>query len=283
MTLLFNNGDGGVRYILHPSDFSEASEVAFDHALSLAVHGGAHFTLLHAVGRRATDNWPGYPSARSRIAQWSAAGSIHGFEDRVRQATITKREMDVRDPAAAAGLFVEKHPVDMLVLATKSRRGLSRLLGPPRAETLARETKLLTLFVPDVARPFVHRATGDLSLHRILIPVDPATDPRPAMSQAVSAAAMLRNPSVEITLLHVGEGADEVTTDVPDLPFCRWHVVRRSGDVVDEILRTAEASGADAIYMSTAWNRAQLLRTGHGVTEAILDSATCPVVAVPVA
>lgn len=282
MTLLFNEGDRGVRYVLHPSDFSEASEVAFDHALSLAIHGGANFTLLHAVGRRATDNWAGYPSARARIAQWRAAGTMDRFEDRLRQSSITKREMDVRDPAAAAGLFVAKHPVDMLVLATESGRGLSRLLRPPRAEKLARETKLLTLFVPDLARPFVDRPTGELALRRILIPVDPATDPRPAMSQAVSVATMLRNPSLEITLLHVGEGADEVKTDVPDLPFCRWHVVRRSGKVVDEILGMAEQSSADAIYMSTAWNRAQILRSGHGVTEAVLDAAICPVVAVPV-
>lgn len=283
MTLLFNQGDSGVRYILHPSDFSEASEVAFDHALSLAIHGGANFTLLHAVGRRATDNWPGYPSARSRISRWRAAGSVHGFEDRIRQATITKRSMDVRDPAAAARVFIENHPVDMLVLATKSRRGLSRLLGPPRAEKLARDTRLITLFVPDVARPFVHRATGDLSLRRILIPVDPATDPRPAMSQAVSVASMLRNPSLEITLLHVGDGEEAVRTDVPELPFCRWHVERRSGDVVEGILETAERGRADAIYMSTAWNRAQILGWGHGVTEAVLDSSGCPVVAVPVA
>jgi nucleotide-binding universal stress UspA family protein len=51
---------------------------------------------------------------------------------------------------------------------------------------------------------------------------------------------------------------------------------------VDEILGTAEQFGADAIYMSTAWNRAQILRSGHGVTEAVLDDAVCPVVAVPV-
>lgn len=283
MTLLFNSGDSGVRYILHPSDFSEASQVAFDHALSLTIHGGANFTLLHAVGRRSTDNWPGFPSARDRIEQWRIAGSVEGFEDRVRQATITKRSMDVRDPAAAARLFVVKHPTDMLVLATKSGRGLSRLLRPPHAERLARDTKLLTLFVPDIARPFVQRATGDLTLRRILIPVDPATDPRPAMSQAVSVAAMLRNPSLEITLLHVGDGDEGVRTDVPDLPFCRWHVEHRRGDVVREILDTAERTDADVIYMATAWNRAQILGSGHGVTEAVLDSAACPVVAVPVA
>ena len=39
----------------------------------------------------------------------------------------------------------------------------------------------MTLFVPDSAPGFVSLEDGEISLHRILIPVDQTPDPRPAL------------------------------------------------------------------------------------------------------
>ena len=36
-----------LRSIFHPSDFTEASEVAFEHALKIAIVSGAKLTMLH--------------------------------------------------------------------------------------------------------------------------------------------------------------------------------------------------------------------------------------------
>ena len=279
---LFSPAPGTVGFVLHPTDLSAASERAFDHALAFAIRNGAQFTLLHAVGRRATDNWPGFPSVRSRLARWREAGSIDGLEDRIRQASISKLEVEIRDPVAASKQYIERHAVDMIVLATSGRRGLARLLKPSRAERLARESKIFTLFVPDGGRDFVRRGTGRVTLRRILIPVHPGTDPMPAMSRAVHAAALLDDPSLEITLLHIGPGAPFDQTDLPDLPFCRWHMAQRSGDVVQGILDAAEEFEADAIYMPTAWSKASFGRLDGGVTEAVVANAVCPVAAVPV-
>jgi len=282
VSLLFNSGERQVDFVLHPTDLSQASERAFDHALAIAIRHGAQFTLLHAVGRRATDNWVEFPSVRSRIAQWRAAGTIDGLHDQIRQASISKVEVDIRDPVAASTQYIDRHAVDMIVLATDGHRGLARLLRPSRAERLARETKLMTLFIPEGGRYFVDAATGEVTLRRILVPVDPATDPRPAMARAVNSAALLDDPSLEVTLLHVGEGEESVIEDVPDLPFCRWNVVQRSGDVVEGILGVAESIQADAIYMSTAWSKAGFGKTEGGVTESVIAGANCPVAAVPV-
>lgn len=282
VSLLYDARDRPVDFVLHPTDLSEASERTFNHALAIAIRLGAHFTLLHAIGRRDTDNWVDFPSVRARLAKWRAAGSLVGLEDRIRQSSIRKVEVEIRDPVAACLDYIERKPVNMVVLATTGRSGLSRLIMPPRAEKLARESKLFTLFVPEGVRGFVSPTTGRVSLRRILVPVDPETDPRPAMLQAVRAAELLDDPSLEITLLHVGDGETSTETNVPDLPFCKWNVVRRSGSVVEEILATADATKADAIYMSTSWRKARIRRTEGGVTERVLANASCPVATVPV-
>ena len=73
MSVIFDSGLRPPDFVLHPTDLSEASERAFHHALAIAIRLGAQFTLLHALGRRATDNWPGFPSVRSKLGQWKAA------------------------------------------------------------------------------------------------------------------------------------------------------------------------------------------------------------------
>ena len=283
MSLLFDSGERSVDFVLHPTDLSQASERAFDHALAIAIRNGAQFTILHANGRRSTDNWPDFPSVRSKLALWRAAGTLEGLEDGVRRSSISKLEVETRNPVAASQRYIERHAVDMLVVATEGRSGLARIIKPSTAEKIARETKLLTLFVPAEGRCFVDGDTGEVTLRRILVPVDPATDPRPAMARAVRSAALLEDPSLEITLLHVSDGVEASISDVPELPFCVWHVERRSGHPVEQILAVADELSADAIYMSTTWSRAGFGKVEGAVTEGVLAGATCPVVAVPVA
>lgn len=283
MSLLFDpTPHRSVDFVLHPTDLSAASERAFHHALAIAIRESAQFTLLHAVGRRSTDNWPGFPSVREKLADWRAAGTMDDLEARAKRASVSKIEIDIRDPVAASMEYIGRHAVDMIVLATADRTGLTRLLRASRAERLARESRIFTLFVPEGGRYFVDARTGAVGLHRILVPVDSRTDPRPAMIRAVSVAALLDDPELEITLLHVSDGDEQALIDVPELPFCRWNVVRRAGDPAEEILAAADELPADAIYMSTNWS---LTRRGRGegnVTEQVIAAAVCPVAAVPV-
>lgn len=282
MSILYDSGERRVDFVLHPTDLSQASERAFHHALAIAIRSGSQFTLLHAVGRRATDNWVDFPSVRSTLGQWRAAGTVAGLEDSTRRASISKIEVDIRDPVAASMQYIGRHAVDMIVMATTGRRGLARLVRAPHAERLARESKIMTLFVPEGGRYFVAADTGEVTLRRILVPVDPATDPKPAMIRAVGSATLLDDPSLEITLLHVGEGEEMSVTDVPDLPFCRWKALQRSGDVVEQILGVADEIEADAIYMTTTWDKAGFGKVTGAVTEGVVAGAPCPVATVPV-
>lgn len=278
----FDSRERHVDSLLHPTDLSRASERAFHHALALAIRYAAQFTLLHAVGRRATDNWPDFPSAHDKLAEWQAAGTTLVLEDRIQRSRISKVAIEIRDPVAASMEYISRNRVDMLVMATEGRRGISRLVRASRAQQLARESRITTLFIPEGGKDFVSGRTGEVTLQRILVPVDPATDPRPSMLGAVHTAALLEDPSIEITLLHVGGDEEASIVDAPELPFCTWKAVRRSGQIVPEILSVAEEIDADAIYMSTTWSKAGFGRVEGGVTEAVLRDAPCPVAAIPV-
>lgn len=286
MTLLYDSLRlETVDLVLHPTDLSEASERAFHHALAIAVRESAQFTLLHAVGRRSTDNWVDFPSVRSKLAEWKAAGSLGEVGGRARRSSVSKIEVEIRDPVAACLDYMKRNAVDLIVLATADRRRRTRLLRASRAERLARRSGVFTLFIPEGGRYFVDADSGAVTLERILVPVDPGTDPRPAMVRAVSAAALLDDPTTEITLLHVSDrdigDDDPLATDIPDLPYCRWSVVRRSGHPVEEILTAADELSADAIYMSTSWSRSRFGRPDGNVTEGVVSAAVCPVAAVP--
>jgi hypothetical protein len=109
-----------------------------------------------------------------------------------------------------------------------------------------------------------------------------STDPKPAMLFAVRVAALLDDPSLEITLLHVSDRGEAIATEAPELPFCRWNVLTRRGDPAEQILAVADEIRADTICMSTSWNRSGLGRSDSGVTERVLRESPCPLAAVPV-
>jgi nucleotide-binding universal stress UspA family protein len=281
MTLLIDSGDRPVESVLHPTDLSEASLAAFHHALAIGVRNAARLTLLHAVGQRSTDSWVDFPSVRGTLSRWRAAGHLDDLEAQVKRSSVRKAEVTIRDPVAACLAHLRKHEVDLIVLATEGRGGLSRLVRASRAEKLARESKLPALFVPRGVRPFVDGETGEVRLGRILVPVAESTDPKPAMLFAVRVAALLDDPSLEITLLHVSDRGEAIATEAPELPFCRWNVLTRPGDPAEQILAVADEIRADTICMSTSWNRPGLGRSDSGVTERVLREAPCPLAAVP--
>jgi nucleotide-binding universal stress UspA family protein len=280
LSVLIDVSERPVEFVLHPTDLSEASTRAFHHALAIAVRLGSRFTLLHAAAHRDPGSREAFPTIRRTLAAWEAAGSLNDLPDR-RPPRTEKVEVREKDAVAAVRKYVDRHPVDMLVAATAGRTGLARLLRPSTAQRMARDTKLMTLFVPAEGRPFVDGATGAVRLSRILLPMEPGTDARPAMVRAVRSAALLEDRDLEIVLLHVSEDEAPRAADAPQLPYCRWTVMERPGEVVPEILAAAEELEVDAIYLSTTWSKGGLGKSGGDVTESVIAGASCPVMAVP--
>ena len=267
--------------VLHPTDRSEASLSAFYHALSIAAHSGSDLTLLHSHGRRSTDSFSGFPTVRGTIAKWRAHGLTTSIEGRLRRWRINKLEVETRDPVTASVEHVFRHGTDFVVLATEGRTGSARLVQASRAVRVARLSSRVSLFVPHGCRPFVSGATGQVWLRRIVVPIDAEVDPRPAVLHALRSAALTDDPALEITLLRLGEEWPQVLDDLPVLPFCTWSSVHRRGRPAEQILDLAHELRADAIYMPTTRSWPAPSCPSHGVTEAVIQGAPCPVATIP--
>jgi len=59
-----------IRKIFHPTDLSEASEVAFLHALKLVVMCEGALTLLHVAGKHQHIHSSHFPSVRLTLERW---------------------------------------------------------------------------------------------------------------------------------------------------------------------------------------------------------------------
>jgi nucleotide-binding universal stress UspA family protein len=271
------------RRILHTTDFSAASEIAFVHALKLAVAAQAEIDVLHATPERTTETWTEFPGIRDTLRRWAGDGPPA-------DATVAPRAHGIRvgkimaidgDPVHAAVGFVQEHPTELVVLATEQRRGMARWTHRSTAEPIARESGAMTLFIPGQARGFVSSETGEVGLERILVPVDHAPSPRAAVEAVEVLVRGLGASRVTARLLHVGEA-----TSMPDVPLprdaaCGWGVTTRSGSAVDEIVGAADAWNADLIVMATAGHADVLDALRGSTTERVLRLARCPVLAVP--
>ena len=276
---------GFVSSVFHPTDFSEGSHLAFAHALAVALLRETDLTILHA-GRDflAEDEWTKFPAVRRTLESWGCLAPGSPRSAVLEQLNVRVKKVNLRSlrPAAAIQRYVAEHEIDLLVLATEGRAGLPGWLQPSLAESVARESRLMTLFVPGDGRGFVNPADGSIHLSRVLIPVAHEPSARSALLYATRIARFAAKP-VELVLLHVG--ADPFPPlEKPTDPQFRFREERRSGNVIDEIERAARELDADLIAMTTDGRDGFLGVLGRGShTEQVVRAAPCPVLAVPVA
>ena len=195
---------------------------------------------------------------------------------------VRKVGVDAGNPFKATMDFLERHGPDLVVLATEGRDGVPRVLRPSVAERVLRHSATMTLFVPEKASGFVSYEDGTITLNKILVPVDFKPDPSEVLIRVARAAQLLDEPSIEIVVLHVGEGRfPEI--DLPGGDGYRWRKEHSQGDVLEEILRTAEEEEVDMVAMATD-GRDGLLDVFRGSwTERVVRRIGCPLLAVPAA
>lgn len=268
--------------ILHPSDFSDAGEVAFAHALKAALIARARLTLLHVSPKSPAAEWGDFPGVRETLERWALLppGSP--------RSAVPKLGIDVRkvvahddDPVRSVLHYLDGHQTDLIVLAPHRHEGRMHWFQKSVAEPIARKSGQMTLFVPEGEDGFVSLEDGSVSLTSILIPVGDAPRPQPAVMAAVRLARQLKCPMGTFTLLHVGRTDLTADVDRPDVPGWTWKSVVRTGDVIDGIVETADDTKAGVMVMSTAGQHGFLdaLRGTH--SERVLRRATCPLLAVP--
>ncbi len=140
----------------------------------------------------------------------------------------------------------------------------------------------MTLFVPAGSKGFVSLENGQISLKKILIPVDLKPDPRPALTYAMRTAVFSGEELIEIHLLHIGSEATTPVLECDKRDYLSWQNIRREGEPVAEILKAANELDAHLIVMATAGHQGVLDALRGSVTEQVVRGAPCPVLAVPV-
>ncbi len=270
--------------VLHPTDFSEASRVAFAHALAIALARQARLTLLNAHSDTpSVEDWQRFPSVRATLESWGLLEPGSSRHDVFGKLAIKIKKVSVDDsPAGAISGYLRDNPNDLLVLSTSQAEGLPVFLRGSVALDVQRESGVDALFVPEGIRGFVSPDDGSLSLHRILVPVDHTPSPLPALDSAGRAAHWLGDGPGEIRIFHVGDDFPEVDTSIlPELPD-GYEVTRATGrgDPVDAILAEARSMDADLIVMSTDGRDGflDLFRGSH--SERVVRRAPCVVAAI---
>lgn len=272
--------------VFHPSDFSSASELAFAHALRIAMAGdrGAELTILHAAGNGVYEApWQEFPAVRGTLERWGHLAPASPREAVFEQLGVVVTKVSSRSSNALRSIvkYLDGHPTDLIVLATDGREGVPRWLRPSVSEPLPRLTRTMTLFVRNGARGFVALEDGHVTLRRIVIPVDRDPPPELAIEAAVLTASALSSEPVALLLVHVGAAEDAPDVEVPDDPRLSCRRIIRQGDVVDELVRVAQESEADLIAMATRGKQGFLDALRGSTTQRVLRRAPCPVLAVP--
>ena len=272
--------------IVHPSDFSKSSRVAFAHALKIGLQSKAELELVHVqrhkIGSEKDVHWTDFPGVRATLARWKILPADAKPQDVASLGLRVKKVLNNEtDPLEAMVAYCEEQPPDLLVLATHQRDGLSRWLHKAVAEPLARRSRAMTLFVPESARGFISLADGSVSLRRILIPVDHAPRAQAALEEAFFLAASFDRRGVVFRLLHVGTETGMPTLYLPHQPGWRWEQCLVPGDPVDRILKEVGEWRPDMIVMATQGHRDFLDGLRGSTTERVLRGVHCPVLAVP--
>ena len=271
-----------VQSVVHPTDFSPASERAFAHALAIAVLRQTSLTLLHV--EKGKHDWRNFPAVRKTLERWGLLEPGSAQEDVFAKlgVRVTKLTIDSAMPVRSLLGWLDDNPTDLLVVATEGREGLSRWMHGSVAEAMARTSRTMTLFVPsDAERDFVSLRDGDLSLTNVLVPVDHSPDCSAALEFARRAAELAGDAQVPITLLHVGTPGSGPRIVAEDADAWRFVRMDRTGDPVEQIVAAAAELKAELVIMPTA-GRAGVVEALRGsTTERVLRRVRCPLLAVP--
>src|SRR6267142_6986308 len=236
--------------IFHPSDLSAASEVAFAHALKLAVVTKARFRILH-VSANDSIAWGDFPGVRTTLERWNLIPKGSPKSAVTELGVKVEKIVLEGDPVKACVNFLDRHPTDLIVLAVHQSDGRMQWLRKGVGKPIAKEVGELTLFIPHGIDGFVSLQDGSVSLRNSLIPLTTKPRPQPAVEVAGNLIRNLQLPPGAVWLLHVGPESDSPSVRIPDNTGWTWKRLSKEGEPVDVNVETTETLAADLMVMTT--------------------------------
>jgi len=279
-----------IENVLFATDFSKYSNDALPYALSIARKYGAKLIALHVIESTTLGNAIPTVEVQAIAAQAlrEATEEMKGLESRLKDVpheTMIRRG-DISEEIAS---IIDSRQIDLIVVGTHGRTGVSRLVVGSVAEKIFRQATCPVLTVgPDVSGE-----PGSIAdVHTILFPTDFNPESLAALPQALSLA---QEHQARLYLLYVApfpvSDADETALRhrlrllVPPEAnlWCEPKVFVECGEASQKALELADEIGVDLIVLGTKHvSRFAGAKTHLGMATAykIVSHATCPVVTV---
>ena len=279
----------GIHRVLVAVDFSEASERALRHAITITRSYGAKFYLTHVVSAM------GFKLAGGDATELAMEGAEHDLRSLEEVLATTGALNGIQHESEVCHGEVwqelervanEKH-VDLVVVGTRGRTGLRKLALGSVAEEVFQHSLCPVLTVgPRVPSDLPANAT----LRHILYPTDLSEESAVAAGYAESLA---RQHGARLTIVHIAERPGDATTDKREREFearFRKHAPGRRPH--DWTFRTQLGRGDETILELAEEGRGGLIVLGlrsplssahpHGWPHAykVACEASCPVLTV---
>jgi len=290
-----------IQTILCPTDFSDPSRHALEHAIAIARWYDARIVGLHAYVP------PFYPVTDLVTAgvgiPMPAAPTLAAVELDVVASLEPARALGVRTdarvessaPAAAILAAATALPADLIVIGTHGTSGFEHLVLGSVTEKVLRRAACPVMTVPPRAR-----ATSRLPFAHVVCPIDFSPSSDAALRFALSLA---QEANAQLSLMHVLEWPNDQPMSqlkyiapeyhtyreqdaqlrlarlVPDSArdWCTPAVHVAHGKPHEEILAFAERQRADVIVMGVQGRNAVDVMLFGSTTNQVVRRATCPV------
>lgn len=277
-----------VKKILVATDFSPLATTAAQIAAMLAGQYGSELFLAHVTPLLSSSTAAARISNPLQEAEQRAQASLQMLLSatafrRLRAAPL----VGSGNPAAAILEFVNTHDIDLIVLATRGKLGVSHLLMGSVAEEVLRSAKCPVLTVSPALKDHFRSLK---TLRRILVPTDLSPSSRKVLPIVSGIAA---DYNAGVTLLHV---LPAITASNPDsqqltaplraemremaksavTPRCCTEFEIAYGDTAETILLAARDRDFDLIAMGV--HRGGFLTTHiQNTAYKVIANSRCPV------
>jgi nucleotide-binding universal stress UspA family protein len=275
-----------IRNMAIATDFSPWSDRATRHALVVARQFGAVVHFLHAVRRSEFALVPDMMVELDALAQRDCDDLIARLRAVQELDSIGIRCWNVEGEISEAfGDFIQDHCIDLLVLGTRGRSGISKFLSGSIAQEIFRYVTCPVLTVGPSSRGAIRQ----LVLNRVLFATDLSKESKAAIPYVLTAA---RTWNAEIDVLHVCSSGnsdcrrlmEEFGCAMEDIakpeggPSIHFHLI--PGKPSRAVLDFAKQNREDLIVLGLDRHRA--LYGGLSLSHAyeIVCQATCPVLSV---
>lgn len=270
-----------IRSILVPTDFSDAAELAFAHALKLAVTLGADLNIIHVEPENDQPDWRWGPKVAATLERWGVIDAGSDPAELERRGIRAHRSVSAGEATTAAILekVAETH-ADLVVMATHGRTGVAAWLQPSVTAPVATKGVVPVLLLPPNARGFVDPVTGSARLRRVLLPIDHRPHPAPAFDAAAIVGRAVGDPDLLLATLHYGKVHPEtdLMTIEPGWQVAHWTL---EGPVVEGIVQTCRSWAPDLVVAVTEGRRNVFDALRGSTVERLLLDASNPLLIVP--